>query len=52
MGLHMKVGSFVNIAAVNAEKNTETWKETQNHVLDLTVDFFFTAVEPVKIFSG
>lgn len=52
MGLHVKVGSFVNVTAVNPEKNTETGKETQNHVLDLTVDFFFTAVEPVKIYKG
>lgn len=50
MGLHMEVGNYVNVTAVSAEKNTEAWKGRQNHVLDLTVDFFVTAVEPGKIF--
>ena len=29
LGLHMKVGNDVNITAVNAEKNMETWKGRQ-----------------------
>lgn len=46
----MEVGNEVNVTAVNAEKNTEAWKGRKNTVLDLTVGFYFTALEP-KMFS-
>lgn len=50
LGLHMKVGNDVNITAVNAEKNVELGKGDKNSVLDLTEDFYITAVEPLKMF--
>lgn len=45
----MKVGNDLNITAVNAEKNVELGKGDKNSVLDLTEDFYITAVEPVKM---
>lgn len=46
----MKVGNDVNITAVNAEKNVKLGKGDKNSVLDLTEDFYITALEPVKMF--